>query len=124
VTKDAGILPVLITQPTLAGPVRDPATGIDLGRISLDTWRWGEKINGETGWRILESYNDVTRNVAEEAGLPLIDLAQIMPKSTKYFYDIIHFTDAGAKIVASIVYDNLCPILRDNYRQFMNFPCR
>lgn len=100
-TKAIGTKPVLITQPFLLGEGKDPKTGIDLETI--ETWIFD---NGHARWLVLESYNDVTRRLAEEYNIPCIDLAQEMPKSTEYFYDSMHFTKAGAQKVGEIIWEN------------------
>lgn len=96
---NAGIRPVFITQPALYGPVVDPTTGRDLGRLD---------VNGRSGaaqWRLLEAYNDVTRRIAAERGIGLIDLARQMPKDSALYYDFIHYNKAGHRRVAQIVAD-------------------
>lgn len=94
--------PVFITQPTLVGNGIDPIIQIDLAKI-----QYGHRLGGQTYWAILESYNETTRQVAKAENILLIDLAKQMPKSSAYFYDKIHFTNAGAEMVAEIVADEL-----------------
>jgi len=103
----AGILPVLMTQSLLYGDAVDDQTGVDLARVDLHGG------NGITTWRVLELFNDATRRVAQTRNVPLIDLAREMPKSSRYYYDGIHYSKAGAAKVAEIVATALCPILRD-----------
>jgi lysophospholipase L1-like esterase len=107
-TRHSGIEPILITQPALFGETVDDVTGTDLGRVSIEIYR---KMNGRTAWNLLEKYNDVTRKVGHEYGVAVIDLARKMPKTSKYFYDYIHYGKDGAAEVANIIADNLCPIL-------------
>jgi hypothetical protein len=66
-----------------------------------------DDVNGLERWTIMERYNDVTKQVAAENDLLLIDLADKMPKSSLYFYDLVHFTNKGAKKVSEIIYDEL-----------------
>lgn len=106
------ILPVFITQPNLFGVGRDPVTGADLALYPTDDA--DPKMNGRLIWSMLEKYNDVTRSMCAEKGYPLIDLASEMPKNSLYFYDMSHFTNAGAERVASIVDSALVPVL-DKY---------
>jgi lysophospholipase L1-like esterase len=96
--RDAGIQPVLITQPALYGAGKDPVTGVDLETIEVK-----KDENGTTAWQILEMYNDVTRSVAKETNSAFIDLAHQLPKSSEYFYDYYHFTNAGAVATANVV---------------------
>jgi hypothetical protein len=61
-----------------------------LGKIYVDN------VDGDTAWIILELYNDITRIVARNLKVKLIDLASRLPKSSHYFYDTIYFTNEGA----------------------------
>ena len=97
-----GIRPILITQPALIGAGGDDLTGVDLERIK----RW-DPLGGKAFWLTLEVYNDVTRTLAIEKGVHLIDLARQMPKSSRYFYDCEHFTVSGCEMVAQILYEDL-----------------
>lgn len=106
VTKALEIEAVLITQPALWGRGIDPATGVDLGPIS------------DFYWDRLELYNDVTRRVGAEKGVPVIDLARQMPKDSTYFYDWFHYTKPGAAKVGEIVAAGLEPILAAKFPQF------
>ncbi|MHC4842112.1 MAG: SGNH/GDSL hydrolase family protein [Planctomycetota bacterium] len=102
------IRPVLVTQPALYGGGIDPATGVDLGRISLS-----EGENGRLRWEILQEYNNITRQVAQEANCSLIDLAASLPKDSTLYYDFIHFNEAGCRAVADVLYEPLREILTD-----------
>lgn len=113
----SGIRPVLITQPTVYGRAVDPRTGTDLARIT--SW-FG---NGTLAWDVVESYNDVTRAVARNTGVPLVDLAREMPKDSTYFYDTIHFNNAGAAKVADILIRTLCPWLQGEFAENVSGPC-
>jgi hypothetical protein len=64
---------------------------------------------------VVEIYNDITRQVGEEENLLVIELARKMPKSSKYFYDLMHYTNEGAAKVADIIYQDLAPYLRQKY---------
>jgi len=93
-----GITAVFITQPTLVGIGSDPITGIDLETIEIN-----KNMNGKTYWETLELYNDVMREISNNKNLLLIDLARELPKNSKYYYDGIHFTNEGSKMVGKIV---------------------
>jgi lysophospholipase L1-like esterase len=109
--REHGIEPVLITQPTLLGGV-DPKTGIDTRPIEVELW---EKLDGALAWRLLERYNDVTRQVGRERGVLTIDLARTLPKDSTFFYDFFHMTNQGADRVGAIVHDALAPWLAARY---------
>lgn len=105
--REAGIEPVLITQPGFYGDGVDPRTGLEVGTLSV-----GESSASLAG-AVLETYNDVTREVARAEGVLLIDLAVEMPLDSTYFYDWIHFTNAGSEEVARIVSRHLIEHLRE-----------
>jgi lysophospholipase L1-like esterase len=107
--KQAGIQPVFITQPSLYGSYTDPATGIAMGNKWSDNT---EQTNCDLEGKILALYNDVLRSHSKD--IPVIDLAAEMPKNSVYYYDFIHFTNAGAQKVADILFDNLAPIIFSN----------
>jgi lysophospholipase L1-like esterase len=103
------ILPVFITQPNLFGVGKDPVTDVDLEAYPTDP---GDTINGKLIWEMLEEYNDVVRSIGLERKVPVIDLAHLMPKNSLYFYDMSHFTNAGAEKVAALLAAELSPVLR------------
>ncbi len=103
--------PIFVTQPALFGDAVDPATGVALATVQVNG-----RGNGALEWRLLESYNDVTRRVAAERQVFLIDLAREMPKDSRLFYDFLHFTNEGAARVGDIVWTALEPHLRERSR--------
>jgi hypothetical protein len=113
VTMDNHIVPVLCTQPVVYGPVIDEATGLDLGKILVTN-----NANGAVGWQILELYNDVTRRVGAEEGVLVIDEAREMPKDSRYYYDLMHFSNAGAAKFADIAARHLSPYLVQRFSGF------
>ena len=112
-----GILPVFLTQPNLLGVGRDPVTGVDLATCPADGW--DGDISGQLIWEMLEKYNDVTRSVCVEKKAPLIDLARLMPKNSLYFYDMSHFTNAGAAEVAEKIAVPLEAVLSSHFPLFI-----
>ncbi len=109
-----GMHPVLITQPSLLGKGRDPLTQMDLVNFQA-----GPGYNGLLAWKLQEQYNDVTRSVAAQKHLLLVDLAHEMPGSTLYFYDPIHFTNQGCAKVADILAPRLDSLLRQECPGFI-----
>ena len=114
-----GIEPVFLTQPLLVGFGSDDVTGVDLARVRA----YGPRQTGKMYWDVLEAYNDVTRKVAKDQGVLLVDLAREMPKSSRYFYDFIHFTPQGAHVVADILYESLCPVLQAKFPDYAARQC-
>lgn len=118
--REANITLVLVTQPTLYGPGIDDDTGIDLGRIAVSP---DEAVNGALAWEILELYNDVMREVGKREDVFVIDLARLLPKSSRLFYDFMHFTPQGSERVAQIVTPPLCAYLGQSVSAYLMHPC-
>ena len=116
ITRERGIAPVLMTQPALFGDAVDPTTHLDLSHFAfqgMDGLRPGPA-------RALQRSHPPPGG---EAGVPLIDLAREMPKDSIYFYDGLHFTNAGARVVSEIVARSLCPIVAAKYPSFAATAC-
>ena len=45
----------------------------------------------------------------------MIDLAREMPKNSAYYYDLMHYTNAGAARVADIIAAHLTPFLAQKF---------
>ena len=76
-------------------------------------------LGGATAGQVLELYNGVTRQVARQRGLLLIDLAREMPADSAYYFDLMHYTNAGAARVATIIAARLQPFLARRFPQFL-----
>jgi lysophospholipase L1-like esterase len=112
-TRAHGVLPVFVTQPALFGEGRDPATGVELSTVQVNG-----RGNGRLEWRLLEDVNDVTRRIASEQQVLLIDLARELAKDSRFFYDFLHFTNEGSERVGEIVARALAPHLRQHFGEF------
>jgi len=111
--RDAQTIPVFVTQPTVGGMGRDPTTGKELSRLQF----------GLFFDKLFEIYNDTMRQVARSENVYLIDLARSLPKDTKYYWDPMHFTDAGSEKVAELVEGALLPYLRLKFPSFKKGAC-
>jgi len=109
-TRGHAIEPVLVTQPWLNGDAIDPATGVDLSTIQVRG-----AANGRLWWQVQERYNDVTRRVARERGVLLVDAARQMPKDSRLYYDFMHYTNEGAAALGAIVADGVSVNLTTRY---------
>jgi lysophospholipase L1-like esterase len=114
ISREYNIVPILMTQPALCGQGIDDVTGVDLSKIRVT-----KEINSGFYWDIFEINNDLTRKVAREEDVFLIDLAREVPKSSKYYYDLTHYDNAGAEKVASIAYQHLYPYLAQKFPQYL-----
>jgi hypothetical protein len=101
VCREAGIEPVFITQPCLLGDTTDDITGVNMANFPFNEY------NGKLTWEMLELYNDETRAVCQETNTLCIDLANQLPKSSKYFYDVYHFNNEGCRRAGEIIYSGL-----------------
>jgi len=101
------IKPILCTQPALFGNSIDPSTKLDLAKMEYN------EANGKTMWQVLELYNGVTKKVALEKNVALIDLANQLPKDSKYYWDFVHYTPEGNKEIARILSAQIIPLLSE-----------
>jgi lysophospholipase L1-like esterase len=106
-TLDLGIQPVVLTQPALYGDAVDPTLGIDIGELE-----YGDGISASTQWRILELYNDEARKAAHVLDVPLVDLARLLPKDSRYYFDWVHYSNEGAQKVADLLSTQLLPVFQ------------
>ena len=66
---------------------------------------------------------DRTREVARVMDVPLIDLANLMPKDSAFYYDMVHHNNKGAAKLAGILFAKMCPILGERFDAFATAPC-
>ena len=109
ICRSNDIKPVFITQPLLYGFGTDPETHTDLA-----TYRSSQGMNGSLYWQKLELYNDALRSFCKDKNDCVIDLAALMPKDSRYFYDEMHFSNAGSIEVGQIIYSQLFKYLAEN----------
>ena len=95
-----GVKPVFLTQPLLFGTGIDPTTGVDLGSYQVYIF------SGEQYRQKLDVYNQTLRVFCQSKKIELIDLANLLPKDSKYFFDDMHFSDAGCEKISEIVVSN------------------
>ncbi len=97
--RERGIATVLATYPTLG-----TATNRDRYRLELlDARIWHLELSDLGMIDGAAKLNDAVRRVATELGVPLADADAALPKNSDYFADYVHYTDAGAEIVAETV---------------------
>lgn len=118
--RRGGIEPVLLTQPALYGNVVDPGTNVFLGTLEVEAEK---QLWGGLAWNLLETYNDVVREVGRRRGALVIDLARELPKDSRLFYDFVHFNNDGSAAVAAIASARLCPFLASRFPSFVTAEC-
>lgn len=104
--KENDIEPILLTQPTVVGEEINRLSGIDLSTIKIY-----DKMNGKLYWKILELYNRATKDAGRETGTRVVDLANLLPKSPVFYYDIHHYTNEGSEKIADILFTELAEYL-------------
>lgn len=94
-----GVRPVLATYPTLVHPENLGALShvLDAERI-YRVWFSARGLI-DAGERL----NAATRRVAAGLHVPLADLDAAVPRDRTHFADDVHYTDAGAHVVAEVV---------------------
>lgn len=53
-----------------------------------------------THWKLLDIYNKELMEICKDENVECVDLASLIPHSKLYFYDITHFNEKGAELVA------------------------
>jgi lysophospholipase L1-like esterase len=108
-----GVEPVLVTHATAFGKQLSEA---DLALLS--SWRVFYPMLKENGFLDMEQrLNDAIRQTADREGIALIDAANEMPSGRTYFADFVHFTSAGAGVMASHLADGLQVLIGTQGRQ-------
>ncbi len=100
------IIPVFILQPVLYANTIDSTTGVNLATIKVGN------ANGSVKWKLLQMYNETTRKVAQRHNAFVIDLEKELPHDSKYYYDLVHFTDEGCRKISEIVSTQLKEYLK------------
>ncbi len=96
--REYGATPVILTQPLLYedtpywASIKDNNTQSDRGYISSATLS-----------RMVDITNQSIIGVCHEMGAHCYDLASAVPRDPELFYDGMHFTEAGAELIADSV---------------------
>jgi lysophospholipase L1-like esterase len=97
---------ILVTQPSLWADDVSPEAQrlLWLGRIGpYMADKQSEYFAPATLGRALNDYNNVLLDVCKTRSIDCFDLAAAMPKDPSLYYDDIHFNEAGARAVASLL---------------------
>lgn len=55
----------------------------------------------------MAAFNDATRQIAHDSQVRLVDLERLMPKTTEYLYDDVHYTKAGNELIGNAFADEV-----------------
>jgi lysophospholipase L1-like esterase len=107
--RDHHVEPVLVTHATAFGSTATPSN-----RDLLTAWRKFYPVLKEDGFIDMEQrMNQVVRETANREKLVLIDVANEIPPRREYFADFVHFTTAGAELMAGELATGLEPAVFD-----------
>jgi hypothetical protein len=121
-------LPVFISQPSLWSSTVSAEVDALFWWGAVDGWP--ERIAGGYYYssdaldRMLTRYNDQLRLVAKQKNVALIDAAEKLPKDPAYFYDQVHFNDAGSQALSRLIAGELSSILKQSGPQRHNYERR
>jgi lysophospholipase L1-like esterase len=99
-----GVQPVLATFAACDDAALPPA---EIERRMSYVTREIPQLDPVTALRAMELYREVTRRVARTEGVPLVDLAVVLPKDLRAFTDTVHFTPEGERAVAEALAEAL-----------------
>ena len=108
ICKARRITPVLMTQENRFTEVPDSL----ILRTVADKLKNDFAIEYKDYKALYDMLNQVTRDVAQQEGLLLIDLDREIPHTNQYLYDPVHFNDVGSKLAAEIISRKLLPVVR------------
>ncbi len=104
--KTNGIKLILVSQVILYGDEKDAISDVHLANLKIGD------INGRTESLLLKQYNKTSYDIAEANHIPFINLSSRLPKDSRFFYDGFHFTNDGAEMVATILYDEVKKVVK------------
>jgi lysophospholipase L1-like esterase len=97
VAASHGATLIFVTQQTTWASEVDSTAKDWQWLLRVDDVRYSEDDMNDA----LERMNDAMRETANSMDAPLYDLARLMPKSTEFFYDDVHFNTNGARVAGT-----------------------
>jgi len=98
--RESGVQVVFMTQPSLWEDT-------EYWRGIQASYYWdpsdNNRLSASTMSRILDVFNKELISICMEEEVPCLDLASLIPRSSEYFYDVVHFNETGAALVAEYV---------------------
>ena len=102
ICKTWGIEPVLMTQFNRITS-HDP--------IFIDAYNTAEQsIEATTYIELYGKFNEITREIAQELQVELIDLASEIPQSSDFMFDSVHLNDNGSRLAGDVIAPHLASI--------------
>lgn len=106
IVRSKGMRVLLATQPSLYREDLTPEER-QLLVFPLTNYFGGKRPSLYSMIDGMHRFNDATRRLAQQAGVPLVDLEQLMPKTTDYLYDDVHYTTAGNELIGNALADSI-----------------
>ena len=100
--KARNIIPVLMTMPSRFKEKPDKIILDTFKNVSLDYSQFRD---------LFDLFNKSILKKAHENNIMVIDLAKEIPQEKEFIYDIVHYTDKGARKIAEIISDRLKPVV-------------
>jgi hypothetical protein len=100
------ITPVLMTQFNRYKPHPDPKV--------LEAMQGFQSDSGIPVSEFMELYarfNQAIRDVGQQNGVQVIDLAKLIPQDQKYMYDVVHLNTGGSQLAARLISQRLLPLV-------------
>lgn len=95
--ESSGAKVMLCTYPTLISGENFAAT---YPVMFLDARRFSAEYSFRGMVDVLNELNEISNSVAIEQGTIFFDCQALIPKTTEYFADNVHYTDNGARLIA------------------------
>lgn len=77
---------------------------------SLVCYEKGKRSSLSSVAKAMSQFNNVTKEVADNNGVPFIDLDAVLPKNKRYYIDVVHWTAEGNAVIGK----ELFKFIRDN----------
>jgi len=106
--KKVGVKPILSTYAHWI----DPKLGErELQKRAAATLRNFRFLDILQSLRLYHDFNEAVRKIGEDLGVPVVDNARLVPPREELFRDSVHFTEAGASLVADNVLEVVGPMV-------------
>ena len=56
-------------------------------------------------------FNEAIREVGQDNGVLVIDLAALIPQDKQYMYDVVHLNTRGSQLAAQVISERLQPLV-------------
>ena len=86
--------------------------------MNLGNIKQSEGINGTLYDKKITAYNDVLKQLSVEYNIPCIDLASMLPKNSRYYFDFVHYTNDGTQKIAELISPQISSCLSKKFPEY------